>query len=77
MSESDHFLQPIQLTDYPLSVEHLLVNRQGTALVFVCDVYPNATIEEAHPKMTEGREKFVYRFEKVFVRHWDEYADGR
>ena len=60
-----------------MSINHLLVNRQGTSLVFACDVYPNSTIEETRPRVEQAANSSVYRFEKLFVRHWDEYRDER
>jgi dipeptidyl aminopeptidase/acylaminoacyl peptidase len=56
----------------------LLVNRQGTRLAFSCQVYSNLSIEETFNRQnlekTSGH--LVYKFDKLFLRHWDEYMIG-
>ncbi|CAF4369244.1 unnamed protein product, partial [Adineta steineri] len=32
----NNFLEPIQITDYPLSIDNLLINRQASRLAFSC-----------------------------------------
>jgi dipeptidyl aminopeptidase/acylaminoacyl peptidase len=73
-----NFLDPVQITDYPLDIDNLLVNRQGTRLAFSCQVYANLTIQQTADR--KAREKasgsLVYKFDKLFIRHWDEYMLG-
>ena len=73
-----NFLDPIQITDYPLAIDNLLVNRQATRLAFSCQVYANLTIEETanHQTNEKASGSLVYKFNKLFIRHWDEYMLG-
>jgi hypothetical protein len=74
----DNYLEPIQITFYPLNIDNLLVNKQGTRLAFSCQVYPNMSIEDTfsmqNNQKTSGSS--VYKFNKLFIRHWDEYMIG-
>ncbi|CAF1005777.1 unnamed protein product [Adineta ricciae] len=73
------YLEPIQITDYPLDIDNLLVNRQGTRLAFSCQVYSNLTIEETNYRMKNESKtgENVYKFDKLFIRHWDQFMLGR
>ena len=73
-----NFLEPIQITDYPLNIDNLLVNRQGTRLAFSCQVYANLSIQETADRQTIEKTSgsLVYKFDKLFIRHWDEYMLG-
>ncbi|CAF4883549.1 unnamed protein product [Rotaria sp. Silwood1] len=79
VSAMGNFLDPIQITNYPLDIDNLLVNRQATRLAFSCQVYANLTIQETadHQAMEKASGSLVYRFDKLFIRHWDEYMLGR
>ncbi|CAF1282006.1 unnamed protein product, partial [Adineta steineri] len=74
----NNFLEPIQITDYPLSIDNLLVNRQASRLAFSCQVYANLSIEETadHQAKEKTSGSLVYKFDKLFIRHWDEYMTG-
>ncbi|CAF2578999.1 unnamed protein product [Rotaria sp. Silwood2] len=41
-----NFIDPIQIINYPLDIDNLLVNRQAKRLVFGYQVYANLNIEE-------------------------------
>jgi dipeptidyl aminopeptidase/acylaminoacyl peptidase len=71
-------IDPIQITDYPLDIDNLLVNRQATRLAFSCQVYANLTIEETAVRQAADKASgsLVYKFDKLFIRHWDEYMLG-
>ncbi|CAF4752088.1 unnamed protein product [Rotaria sp. Silwood1] len=45
-------IEPIQITNYSLNIDNLLVNRQASRLAFSCQVYPNLTIEETFARQT-------------------------
>ncbi|CAF0901424.1 unnamed protein product [Rotaria sordida] len=79
IKDIDNFLEPIQITFYSLNIDNLLVNRQGKRLVFSCQVYTNLSIEETfyRDKLEKSSGSFVYKFNKLFIRHWDEYIIGR
>ncbi|CAF1128504.1 unnamed protein product [Rotaria sordida] len=79
VSAMGNFLDPIQITDYPLDIDNLLVNRQATRLAFSCQVYANLTIQQTADRQAneKGSGSLVYKFDKLFIRHWDEYMLGR
>jgi dipeptidyl aminopeptidase/acylaminoacyl peptidase len=74
----NNFIEPIQITDFPLNIDNLLVDQQASRLAFSCQVYANLSIEETAARLsaekTSGR--LVYKFDKLFIRHWDEYMTG-
>jgi dipeptidyl aminopeptidase/acylaminoacyl peptidase len=72
------FIEPIQITDFPLNIDNLLVNRQASRLAFSCQVYANLSIEETAARQSAEEESghLVYKFDKLFIRHWDEYMTG-
>ncbi len=73
-----NFLEPIQITDYPLNIDNLLVDQKGTHLAFSCQVYSNLTIQQTadHQAAEQAKGSLVYKFDKLFIRHWDEYMLG-
>ncbi|CAF1004552.1 unnamed protein product [Adineta ricciae] len=78
ISTVKNYLEPIQITDYPLHMGDLLINRQATRLAFSCEVYPNSTMRETsyYQSIKQEEKNPVYKFDKLFVRHWDEYRLG-
>jgi acylaminoacyl-peptidase len=56
----------------------LLVNRLATRLAFSCQVYANLTIQETADRQAADKASgsSVYKFDKLFIRHWDEYMLG-
>ncbi|CAF4816807.1 unnamed protein product [Rotaria sp. Silwood1] len=73
------FIEPIQITNYSLNIDNLIVNQQASRLAFSCQVYANLSIEDTaiqqNTEQTSGSR--VYKFDKLFIRHWDEYMLGR
>ncbi len=68
-----------QVTDQPLDVGALVVSPTGTHLAISMEVYPGmsvaatkAKLDEVATRPTTGR---VY--DKLFIRHWDTWKDGR
>ncbi|CAF1464458.1 unnamed protein product [Rotaria sordida] len=74
-----NFLDPVQITDYPLGIDNLLVNRQATRLAFSCQVYANLSIQQTANRQAVEKTSgsLVYKFDKLLIRHWDEYILGR
>ncbi|CAF1089541.1 unnamed protein product [Rotaria sordida] len=72
------FIDPIQITNYPLNIDNLLVNQQASRLAFSCQVYPNLTINQtvARQAAEKASGRSIYQFDKLFIRHWDEYRTG-
>ena len=78
ISNLNGFIEPIQITDFPLNIDNLLVNRQASRLAFSCQVYANLSIEQtaARESAEKTSNSLVYTFDKLFIRHWDEYMLG-
>ncbi len=68
--------QPV--TRLPLDVDALEASPDGRTLVFAMRVFPGATPEETAQRQAQRRTRkasgLVY--ERLFVRHWDEWEDG-
>jgi dipeptidyl aminopeptidase/acylaminoacyl peptidase len=69
-----------QVTDEPLDVGNLVVSRDGKHIAFTMEVFPDGStpaktkerLDEIENAKTTGR---VY--DRIFVRHWDTWKDGR
>ncbi|MFQ5806016.1 MAG: prolyl oligopeptidase family serine peptidase [Phycisphaerae bacterium] len=69
-----------QVTDLPLDVNGFLLSPDGTHLLLAIDVFPDCEslkatkerLDEIEKRKASGR---VY--EKLFIRHWDTWKDGR
>ena len=69
-----------QVTDEPLDVGNLVVSRNGKYIAFTMDVFPDgSTPAETKDKLDEiEKAKATGRvYERIFVRHWDTWKDGR
>ncbi|CAF3014239.1 unnamed protein product [Rotaria sp. Silwood2] len=78
LSTRNTSIDPIQITNYPLDIDNLLVNRNASRLAFSCQVYPNLSINEtvARQATEKASGRSIYQFDKLFIRHWDEYMTG-
>jgi len=69
-----------QITDEPLDVGNLIISRDGKYIAFTMEVFPDCNgptktkdrLDEIEKRKASGR---IY--EKIFVRHWDTWKDGR
>jgi len=69
-----------RVTDQPLDVANLLVSLDGEYIAFTMEVFPDCNtvtdtknrLDEIEKKKAKGR---IY--DRIFVRHWDTYKDGR
>jgi dipeptidyl aminopeptidase/acylaminoacyl peptidase len=69
-----------QISDEPLDVGNLVLSPDGKYIGFTMEVFPDCTtasetkdrLDEIEAKKTSGR---IY--ERIFVRHWDTWKDGR
>ena len=69
-----------QITDQPLDVGNLVVSRNGNHLAFTMDVFLDCNtvactkdrLDEINSRKASGR---IY--DRIFVRHWDTWKDGR
>jgi len=68
-----------QITDQPLDVGNLIVSPDGKFLAFTMDVFPDCNAAATKARLDEIKEKkptgIIY--ERIFVRHWDSFKDGR
>ena len=72
--------EAVQITDHPLDLANLVVSGDGKSIAFTVDVYPDCDsfqctkdrVEEAASDLVTGR-----IFDRLFVRHWDTWKDGR
>jgi len=78
ISKLKGFITPSQITDFPLDIDDLVVNRQGDRIAFSCQVFSNLSIVETAKKLAADKASgtLVYKFDKLFIRHWDEYMLG-
>ncbi len=69
-----------QITDEPLDVGNLIISRDGKYIAFTMEMFPDCNtpaetknrLDEIEKRKASGR---IY--EKIFVRHWDTWKDGR
>lgn len=68
-----------QVTDMPLNVDNLKLSPIGKHLAVTMEVFPNATPKETKKKLKEiEKQKYSGRiYDKLFIRHWDTWKDGR
>ncbi len=68
-----------QVTDFSLDVGSLAVSRDGTRLAVSMEVFPGKSVEETQAMLDErARLKTTgLVYDKLFVRHWDTWKDGR
>lgn len=69
-----------QVTDYPVDVANLLAAPQGSRIAFTAEVLPDCdtlacTAERLKEAKRDNRTGMLY--ERMFVRHWDTWEDGR
>jgi dipeptidyl aminopeptidase/acylaminoacyl peptidase len=70
-----------QVTRLPLDVNALVVSPDGKRLAIAMSVFPGTTPAETRQRLdaTEAKEKegpSGRLYDSLFVRHWDEWADG-
>jgi dipeptidyl aminopeptidase/acylaminoacyl peptidase len=67
-----------QVTRLPLDVDAFEVAPDGRTLLFALRVFPGTTPEETAKKQDErkARKASGLLYERLFVRHWDEWEDG-
>ncbi|UCE02593.1 MAG: S9 family peptidase [Candidatus Latescibacterota bacterium] len=69
-----------QVTDLPLDVTSLAIARDGTRIAFSMDVFPECdTPECTQAKLDEEakRRSSGLVYDRLFIRHWDTWKDGR
>jgi dipeptidyl aminopeptidase/acylaminoacyl peptidase len=69
-----------QVTNLPLDVGNLVISPDGKYIAFTVDVFPdcNSPIQTKEKLEQIKQEKSSGRiYERIFVRHWDAWKDGR
>jgi dipeptidyl aminopeptidase/acylaminoacyl peptidase len=69
-----------QITREPLDVSNLLVSPDGRSIAYTMEVFPDgATVQATKDRLDErAKSKATGRvYERLFVRHWDTWEDGR
>jgi dipeptidyl aminopeptidase/acylaminoacyl peptidase len=68
-----------QVTDLPLDVSNLVASPDKKHIAFTVEVFPGKTIGEtvAILKERQSRKASGRLYERIFVRHWDTWKDGR
>ena len=69
-----------QVTDEPLDVGNLLVSPDGQYLAYTMEVFPDgATVKDTKKRLDarEARQASGRIYERLLVRHWDTWKDGR
>jgi dipeptidyl aminopeptidase/acylaminoacyl peptidase len=69
-----------QVTDEPLDVDNLVVSPDGSRFAFSMEVFPDCDGADCTKTRLDEREKQKASgviFDKLFIRHWDTWSDGR
>jgi dipeptidyl aminopeptidase/acylaminoacyl peptidase len=69
-----------QITDEPLDVGNLLISPDGKHIAFTMEVFPDCNLAaETKNKLDKNEQKKASGriYERIFVRHWDTWKDGR
>ncbi len=69
-----------QLTNFPLDVDNLSWSPMGKHIAFSAEVYPGAddfeTTAKRDKEKADGSVKAM-KFDRLFIRHWDKWSDGK
>jgi len=69
-----------KMTDLPLDVANLMISPDGHHLAFTLEVFPDSpTPADTKKKLDdiEARKSSGQIFDRLFIRHWDTWKDGR
>ncbi len=71
--------EAVQVTQQPLDVGNLVLSPEGKKMAFTMEVFPNTTVDETVKKLEEikARKYSGQVYERLFIRHWDTWCDGR
>ncbi len=72
--------EAVQVTKLPLDVGAFRLSPDGTRLAVALDVFPDCATLECNTQREEERSKRKATgrtYDKLFVRHWDTWKDGR
>lgn len=68
-----------QLTSFPVDAENLRWSPAGSHIAFSAAVYPDATLAAtaARDKARDENPVKAMKFDRLFIRHWDAWEDGK
>ncbi len=68
-----------QITKQPLDINNLIVSPDGKHIAFTMRVFPGSSPEKTKQKLDEikNRKASGKIFDRLFIRHWDTWEDGR
>ena len=68
-----------QITKLPLDVGNLIVSPDGATLAITLEVFPGESVEATVRKLEaiQNQKASGRLYDKLFVRHWDTWTDGR
>jgi len=68
-----------QVTNEPLEVSNLIVSRGGRRIAYTMEVFPGASPRETKERLDalNSRKASGVLYDRIFVRHWDTWKDGR
>lgn len=68
-----------KITSEPLDVDNLVVSPDGKSIAYSMEVYPDASPAETRDRLDKiEKDKATGRiYDKLFIRHWDTWKDGR
>jgi dipeptidyl aminopeptidase/acylaminoacyl peptidase len=71
--------EALQVTKQSLDVGNLILSPDGKKMAFTMEVFPNTSVEETVKKLEEikNRKYSGQIYERIFIRHWDTWCDGR
>ncbi len=71
--------EAVQVTKQPLDVGNLALSPDGKKMAFTMEVFPNTSVDETVKKLEEikNRKYSGQIYERLFIRHWDTWCDGR
>jgi dipeptidyl aminopeptidase/acylaminoacyl peptidase len=72
--------EAMQVTRFPIDVNELKVAPKGSRLLLSMEVFPDCADLDCTAKRLEAEEKSPatgHAHDRVFVRHWDAWSDGR
>lgn len=71
--------EPRQLVKFPVEVDNLRWSPRGDYIAFSAEVYIDATgfEESARRDKQRSRQPKVMKFDRLFIRHWDKWYEGK
>ncbi|HWO57886.1 MAG TPA: S9 family peptidase [bacterium] len=71
--------EPQQMTDLPLDLSGLSISPDGRYLAFTAEVFPDSSMAATKRMLDaeEARKSSGRVYDRLFIRHWDTWEDGR